>query len=113
MKLHIRGKGLTITPALSQYIERKIGHLATWFPSELRETGEAKALLSLEGRERLHKAEIVLAIGGMTARGELETKDMYGSIDGVAEKLERQIRRHKTKLGRARCTGRQRKAAAL
>lgn len=101
MKFNIRGKQTTVTPALQEYIERKVGHLESWLPEEKREQAEARVLLAIEGQGALHKAEVTVAVGGMTLRGEVRSEDMYASIDAVVEKLERQIRRHKTKLDRA------------
>ena len=50
--------------------------------------------------------------GGMIYRAEETTSDMYGSIDGAVAKLERQIRKHKTRLKKRLRDGAFEKAAA-
>lgn len=44
--------------------------------------------------------EVTIPLAGVTLRAEVRSDDMYASIDGVVDKLERQIRKHKTKLNR-------------
>ena len=39
-------------------------------------------------------------INGLILRGEEDSNDMYASIDGVIEKLERQVRKYKTRIKR-------------
>ena len=46
----------------------------------------------------MHVTEVTIDLGAMTMRGEERTADMYESIDGVVEKLERQIRKYKTRI---------------
>jgi putative sigma-54 modulation protein len=101
MRYNVRGKGTTVTPALQAYVERKIGGLEELFPVEKRDAAQAHALLSVEGRGAVHRAEVTVTLPGATLRGEVRGEDMYAAIDEVVEKLERQVRRHKTKLDKA------------
>lgn len=101
MKWQIRGKQTTVTPALQSYVEKKIGGIEEWFPTEKRETAHANVLLSVEGGGAVHKVEVTVSIGGVTLRAEVKGGDMYAAIDAAVDKLERQVRRHKTKLDRA------------
>lgn len=48
----------------------------------------------------LHTVEVTIPLAGVTLRAEDRSDDMYASIDAVVDKLERQIRKHKTKLNR-------------
>jgi putative sigma-54 modulation protein len=48
----------------------------------------------------LHTVEVTIPLPGLVLRAEDESDDMYASIDAVVDKLERQIRKHKTKLNR-------------
>lgn len=90
----IRGKNIEITPALKDYVEKKVGKVTKYFDT----VGEITALLTVtKGR---HIVEVTVPIQGMLLRGEESTMDMYTSIDLVIEKLERQIHKHKTKLAR-------------
>jgi len=59
---------------------------------------EAQVTLSVE-RDR-HKVEVTIPLDGIILRGEEVSGDMYGSVDMVIEKLERQIKKHKTRLSK-------------
>jgi len=48
----------------------------------------------------MHQVEVTIPLTGVLLRAEERASDMYASIDLVAEKLERQIRKHKTRLNR-------------
>ncbi|MDQ0204260.1 ribosome hibernation-promoting factor, HPF/YfiA family [Pectinatus haikarae] len=90
----IRGKNIEITPALRDYVEKKVGKVTKYFDT----VGEITVLLTvIKGR---HIVEVTVPVQGILLRGEESTMDMYTSIDLVIEKLERQIRKHKTKLER-------------
>ena len=91
----VRGKNIEITPSLKDYVEKRVGKITKYFD----EVGEISVLLTVsKGR---HIVEVTVPIpGGVLLRGEEATMDMYTSIDLVVEKLERQIRKQKTKLER-------------
>lgn len=88
----IRGKNIEITPALKDYVEKRVGKVTKYFD----QVGEITVLLTVsKGR---HIVEVTVPVHGVLLRGEEATMDMYTSIDLVIEKLERQIHKHKTKL---------------
>lgn len=95
MKIIVKGKNVEVTPALKEYVEKKVGKIEKYFEGELR---EATVTLILE--KDLHKVEVTIPLDGYILRGEEATKDMYGSIDNVVEKLERQVRKYKTRINR-------------
>ncbi|BEU86909.1 ribosome-associated translation inhibitor RaiA [Selenomonas sp. TAMA-11512] len=92
---NIRGKSIEITPSLKEYVEKRVGKLTKYFDN----VGEISVLLTVsKGR---HIVEVTMPIpGGVFLRGEEATMDMYTSIDLVIEKLERQIRKQKTRLAK-------------
>ena len=51
-------------------------------------------------REKTAKVEVTIPLGSITLRAEDISQDMYGSIDLVVDKIERQIRKNKTKIER-------------
>ena len=51
-------------------------------------------------REKTAKVEVTIPLGSITLRAEDISQDMYGSIDLVTDKIERQIRKNKTKIER-------------
>ena len=88
----IRGKNIEITPALRDYVEKRVGKVTKYFDK----VGEITVLLTVtKGR---HIVEVTVPVQGVLLRGEEATMDMYTSIDLVIEKLERQIHKHKTKI---------------
>jgi putative sigma-54 modulation protein len=48
----------------------------------------------------LHAVEVTIPLTGVVLRAEDRSDDMYASMDAVVDKLERQIRKHKTKINR-------------
>ncbi|MFZ7101330.1 MAG: ribosome hibernation-promoting factor, HPF/YfiA family [Peptococcaceae bacterium] len=95
MKIIVKGKNMEVTPALKEYVEKKVGKIQKYFEGELRE-----ASVSLILEKELHRVEVTIPLDGYILRGEEETTDMYASIDNVVEKLERQVRKYKTKINR-------------
>lgn len=92
MKTTVTGKNLEVTNGLRNAIEKKLLKLDKYFVPEI----EAHATLSVEGDRQ--KAEVTIPFNGVILRGEESTDDMYASIDLVIDKVERQIRKQKTKL---------------
>ncbi len=94
MNIIVRGKNIEVTPALKDYVEKRIGKLEKFFDG----FENAQVKLAVEGEQ--HKVEVTmpLNINGLILRGEEATGDMYASIDLVVEKLEKQIERHKGRL---------------
>ncbi|HHV08011.1 MAG TPA: ribosome-associated translation inhibitor RaiA [Firmicutes bacterium] len=94
MKIIVRGKNIDVTPALRDYVEKKVGKLAKL----LDDVTEAVVTLSVE-KER-HIVEVTVPVGGRLLRGEMASGDMYASIDMVMDKLEKQAAKYKTRLAR-------------
>ncbi|MGI6605069.1 MAG: ribosome-associated translation inhibitor RaiA [Firmicutes bacterium] len=94
MRIIVRGKNVDVTPALREYVEKKVGKIAKL----LDDVTEAVVTLVVE-RDR-HMVEVTVPIGGRLLRGEVGSGDMYASIDLVMEKLEKQIEKYKTRLAR-------------
>ncbi|AGB42107.1 ribosomal subunit interface protein [Halobacteroides halobius DSM 5150] len=97
MKFMLRGKNIEITDALRNYVEEKVGKVENYFDDE--ET-EIEAQISLDVEKEGHIVEVTVFVDGLILRAEKKTGDMYASIDGVIEKLERQIRKYKTRVQR-------------
>jgi putative sigma-54 modulation protein len=96
MKFTIRGQNLQVTDALKEYVMKKIGRLEKYF--EFPESSEVTVTLSVT--KNIHAVEVTIPLPGVLLRAEEKGEDMYASIDLVTEKLERQIRKHKTKVNR-------------
>ena len=94
MKYNIRGEKVEITPAIKSYIEDKIGKLDKYF--ENADDIEASVVIKIRGKDQ--KIEITIPAMSYTLRSEESHNDLYAAIDLTVDKLERQIRKNKTKL---------------
>lgn len=94
MKFNMRGTKIVITDAIRSYIEAKIGKLDKYFehPDEIT----ASILIKESGVNQ--KIEVTIPIKTTILRAESINKDLYAAIDLVVEKLERQIRKNKTRM---------------
>ncbi|HCX63310.1 MAG TPA: ribosome-associated translation inhibitor RaiA [Clostridiales bacterium] len=92
MKLSIYAKNMQLTDALKEAAIKKIKRLDKFFQQDI----EAKIVLSIE--KKLHKVEVTIPFNGRIVRVEESSDDMYNAVDEAVESLERQIRKHKTKL---------------
>ena len=99
MKVTVIAKNIELTPAIKDMVEKKISKLDKYFAPNV----EAKATLSVQKNRQI--IEVTIPFNGVILRGEEGTEDLYKSIDLVEEKLERQIRKQKTKLSRRNSTG--------
>lgn len=94
MQINVRGKNIEVTPALQDYLSKRLGKLDKYFDSEM----EAQVTLSVVKDD--HIVEVTLSFNGLLLRGEEKTQDMYASIDLVVDKVERQMHKYKTRINR-------------
>lgn len=95
IEFSIRGENLEVTDALRSYIEEKVAKIEKYFSEE--QVLKTKVNLKVY-RDKRAKVEVTIPIGSITLRAEDISQDMYGSIDLVVDKVERQIRRNKTRI---------------
>ena len=93
MKYNIRGDKLIVTDAINEYVETKLSKLNKYFKEE---DILANILLRVRGNSQI--IEVTIPTDKFILRGEEEDKDLYAAIDLVTDKLERQIRKNKTRL---------------
>ena len=93
MKYNIRGDKLVVTDAINEYVETKLSKLNKYFKEE---DILANILLRVRGNSQI--IEVTIPTDKFILRGEEEDKDLYAAIDLVTDKLERQIRKNKTRL---------------
>ena len=92
MNITVRGKNIDVTPALRDYVEKRVSKVTKYFS----EVGNIHAALEVEKNKQ--SVELTVPVNGIILRAQESTEDMYASIDLVIDKIERQIRKHKTKL---------------
>lgn len=101
MKFNIRGDKMKTTQAIDDYIIAKIGKLDKYL--EDPENTTATVVVKVHGAKQ--KVEVTININKVIFRAEEEHKDLYATIDLVSEKLERQIKKNKTKKNKSKQAG--------
>ena len=97
MNYNIRGENIEVTPAIREYVEKKIAKIERYFT----ETPDANVNVNLKiYNDKKAKVEITIPMQNLVLRAEEVNDDMYAGIDLITDKLERQIRKHKTKVNR-------------
>ena len=94
MKTYIYARNITLTDGLKEAVETKLNRLDKYFSQPV----EARATLSVTKMDQTF--EVTIPFGNVLLRAEESSDDMYKSIDLVQDKLERQIRKYKTKIER-------------
>ena len=97
MKYNIRGDRLEVTDAINNYVESKLDRLNKYFKED---DILANVLLRVRGNSQI--IEVTIPTDRFILRSEEENDDLYAAIDLVTDKLERQIRKNKTRLNRTK-----------
>ena len=92
MNLHLSGHHLDVTPAIRSYVLEKLGRVTRHFDQVI----DLHVIMSVE--KLRHKAEVSVHVAGRDIHVESIDADMYAAIDALADKLDRQIVKHKEKL---------------
>jgi putative sigma-54 modulation protein len=92
MQLNISGHHIEITDSLRGYVESKIQKIERHFDL----VSDVSCILTVE--KLRHKAEATVRVNGGTIYADATEADMYAAIDGLADKLDRRVRKHKEKL---------------
>ena len=94
MKFNIHGSKVKVTPSIKSYIEEKIGKLDKYF--EDPESIAANVVVRVRGVDQI--VEVTIPVKKAILRNEEANSDLYAAIDLVSDKLERQIRKNKTRM---------------
>lgn len=96
MRNNIRGINIEVTPAIREYVEKKLSKLERYFDN----TDLLEAKVNLKVNSGTQKVEVTIPMKQMVLRAEERNTDVYAAMDLVIDKLERQVRKHKTKVNR-------------
>ncbi|WP_342537072.1 ribosome-associated translation inhibitor RaiA [Sporosarcina sp. FSL K6-3508] len=97
LDFNIRGENVEVTPAIREYVEKKIQKLERYFT----EGANATAHVNLKVyNDKQTKVEVTIPMKNLTLRAEERHSDMYAAVDLIVDKLERQIRKYKTRVNR-------------
>ena len=91
MNLHLSGHHLEITPAIREHVLSKLDKVKRHFENVI----DVNVILSVEKLKQ--KAEANVHLSGKTIFVECDDANLYVAIDNLAEKLDRQIIKHKEK----------------
>ncbi|AIX75123.1 MAG: ribosome hibernation promoting factor [Mixta calida] len=92
MQLNITGQHIEITPALREFVNTKFAKLEQYSDR----ITQVHVVLKVERVQQI--AEATLHVSGGELHATSEANDMYAAIDGLIDKLSRQLTRHKDKL---------------
>ncbi|MBJ7898725.1 MAG: ribosome-associated translation inhibitor RaiA [Cyanobacteria bacterium RI_101] len=98
MKLLIQGNNITVTEAIHDYVEEKVEKAVKHFQGI---TSKVDVHLSVARNARItdkHKAEVTVYANGAVIRAQEGSENLYASIDLVADKISRQLRKYKERL---------------
>lgn len=92
MQLNLTGHHVEITPALKEYVENKMEKLERHFDH----VTDIHVILTVEKIK--HIAEATVHMSGKDVFADSRAEDMYAAIDGLVDKLDRQVVKYKEKL---------------
>ncbi|AIY64062.1 MULTISPECIES: ribosome hibernation promoting factor [Pseudoalteromonas] len=94
MQLNLTGRHVEITDSLRDYVTNKFAKLERHFDH----INNVHVILDVEKLSQ--KAEATMHVNGGELFASEAQQDMYAAIDGLVDKLDRQVIKHKEKLSR-------------
>ena len=94
MEIIIHGDKIKITDAMKEYIEEKLEKLDKYL--ENSENVRANVIVRVKNHQQI--VEITIPLKSFILRSEEVQEDFYAAVDKTIDKLERQIRKNKTRL---------------
>lgn len=94
MRINLTGRHVEVTTALKDYVNTKFAKLERHFDH----INNVHVILDVE--KLVQKAEATMHVNGGELFATSEHQDVYASIDGLVDKLDRQVIKHKEKLAR-------------
>ena len=92
MQLSVTGHHVEVSAPLRDYVVNKIEKIERHFDH----VSDVHCILTVE--KLRHKAEATLIVNGGTIYADATEEDMYAAIDGLVDKLSRQVKKHKEKM---------------
>lgn len=92
MQLDVTGHHVDVTDALRQYVITKLEKIERHFDL----VTDVHCILTVE--KLRHKAEATVNVNGGRIYADATEEDMYAAIDGLVDKLDRQVKKYKEKL---------------
>jgi len=92
MNLHLTGLRLDITPAIRDYVNAKLVRINRHFDHVI----DVSVVLTVD--KLSHKGEATARVRGKDLHAECIDPDMYAAIDGMADRLDRQLVKYKEQI---------------
>ena len=94
MEIIIRGDKIKVTDSMKEYIEEKIGKVNKY----IENSDNYRATVVVKEKGHLQIVEVTIPLKSFILRSEESQDDFYAAVDKTIDKLERQIRKNKTKI---------------
>lgn len=96
MHIHVNGRNIEITDAIKAYVKEKIGKVATHY-DQVQAIDVVLSVIKNPAASGKHIAEVTCKLTSGSVHCEESAESMYASIDLLADKLDRQVQKHKDK----------------
>ena len=96
MEIVIRGDKIKVTQAINDYLRDKLSKLEKY----IEDYDNVRATVVVKVKNHEQKVEVTIPLKKFILRAEESKEDLYAAIDVVVDKIERQIRKNKTRLNR-------------
>lgn len=94
MRIQVSGKQMDVGDALRTHVETELAAAVSKYADEVL---DAEVVFSRDAHS--FKADAVVKLGrGLTAKASDKANEIYAAFDGLAEKIEKQVRRYKRRL---------------
>ena len=96
MYIHVNGKNIEITEAIKTYVKEKLGKVTNHY-DQITGMDVVLSVIKNPAATGKHVAEVSCKTNTGVIRCEESAESMYASIDLLADKLDRQVKKHKDK----------------
>ena len=96
MHIHVNGKNIEITDAIKAYVKEKLGKVANHY-DQIQAIDVILSVIKNPSAEGKHVAEVSCKLNTGIIHVEESGESMYASIDLLADKLDRQVKKFKDK----------------
>lgn len=94
MRINLRGDKVLLTDGIKEYVNTKLDKVSKYFDND--SLVNANVVIRVRGRDQI--IEVTIPSKYFTLRAEESHSDLYAAIDLVVDKIERQIRKNKTRI---------------
>ncbi len=91
-EIHVTGRDVLVTDAMKDYAIEKVSKIER-FSSRIIDVNVTMDIQKLE-----HRVDITIKVDHIKIKGQAASTDMYASIDRAVEKIEKQLRRYKSRI---------------